>query len=255
MSNSTESQWYCEKCDKTFCQKQALQRHLKSKLHLEGSKSYTCEMCDFVTYDKSLYSKHCSCDAHLDRMIIMKQARMEENAEYKAKIERKNKAREDRRRAKIQKEIHDEMQAQKAQHENHKKEFIKQSEKKNEYDKKCKILKKKVKDEYMKVYNWIYYNQKDLDENNFMDEFNSEFPDGTTYIGELKLQFDMDMNDSKLLEFEIDIAIEDEQEAQMYNDATPVIDPFDSFKNNYITNSEAYDMKQELQKLRKQLHK
>ena len=107
MSNSTEKQtkWHCEKCDKYFASKQKLNNHYESRLHKEGAKKYTCEMCDFVTYDKSLYTKHCSCDQHLDKVIAIRQARMEENAEFKAKIERKNKARNDKRRAKIQKEI------------------------------------------------------------------------------------------------------------------------------------------------------
>ena len=64
----------------------------------------------------------------------------------------------------------------------------------------------------------------------------------------------MEINGGKLLEFEVKIAIEDEEEAQMYNDVTPIVETFDMFKGNYITNSEAYEIKQELQKLRKQLH-
>ena len=58
------NKFYCDKCDKTFNLKTDLQRHYKTKLHLEGKKTYCCIDCNKTFIKQSHLTQHLNTAKH-----------------------------------------------------------------------------------------------------------------------------------------------------------------------------------------------
>jgi len=58
------TKYHCESCDYSTDRKSNCNRHLNSRLHTDGVKSYICEKCDITFSQKCHFDKHILSNKH-----------------------------------------------------------------------------------------------------------------------------------------------------------------------------------------------
>jgi len=62
---NTCNKHYCEKCQTTYSDKRALNRHFKTKKHMgKSNKLFKCEACKYETYDQANWKRHTLTKKH-----------------------------------------------------------------------------------------------------------------------------------------------------------------------------------------------